>query len=76
MVPGPAVWTVHLANQARDHFNQRQERLAEKHGEATGVAARVLANKPKVSAQADSSTHRAATIADVLARARARRHSS
>lgn len=75
MVPGPQEWTRHLANQARDHFNQRQERLAERHGETLGVAARVLANKPKVSTQADSNTHRSATIADVLAKARARRQS-
>lgn len=76
MIPGPNEWTRHHANQAREHFNQRQTRLAEKHGESLGVAARVLANKPKVSSQAESSTHRSATIADVLAKARARRQSS
>ncbi len=76
MVPGPTEWTIHLANQARDHYNLRQERLSERHGESLSAAARVLANKPKVSAQADSSSHRSATIADVLAKARARRQSS
>ena len=76
MIPGPSEWTVHHANQAREQFNQRQNRLAERHGESLGVAARVLANKPKVSAQADSSSHRKATINDILAKARARRQST
>lgn len=75
MVPAGRDWTDDLANQAREHFEKRQQRLS-KHGELTNVAARVLANKPKVSTQADSDTHRKATLADVLSKARARRHQS
>lgn len=66
-------WSTHLANQARQHFEQRSQRLHLKHGESTNVAARVLANKPKVSAEANSESHRKATLADVLSKARARR---
>lgn len=75
MVPLDRDWTVELANQAREHFEKRQQRLA-KHGEFAGVAARVLANKPRVSTQADSDTLRKATLADVLNKARARRQQS
>lgn len=75
MLPIEREWTGELADQARHHFQQRQQRLSLKHAESGSVAARVLANKPKVSAQADSTTHRKATIADVLAKARARRQS-
>lgn len=70
------LWTTELAEQAKQHFEKRQTRLALKHDEATGVTARVLANKPKISAQSDSSSHKKETIADVLAKARARRQSS
>lgn len=73
MVPINREWTPALANQARLHFGQRTQRLAQKHGESTNVAARVLANKPKVSTEANSESHRKATLADVLSKARARR---
>lgn len=75
MQPIDREWTDKLAQAARQHFQLREQRLALKHDESASVAARVLANKPKVSTQADSSTHRKATIADVLAKARARRQS-
>lgn len=66
-------WTTQLANQARVYFGQRNQRLSQKHGESEQVAARVLANKPKVSTQANSDSHRQATLADILNKARARR---
>lgn len=75
MVPIDREWTSNLADQARLHYEQRTQRLAQKHGESTGVAARVLANKPKVSTEANSEAHRKATLADVLSKARARRSS-
>ena len=76
MVPAQREWTPQLAAQARTHYEQRSQRLQAKHGEPVSVAARVLANKPKVSAEADSASHRQATLADILSKARARRNSS
>ena len=73
MVPIAREWDTDLANQARENFQNRQQRLSQKHGESGNVAARVLANKPKVSTQADSDAHRKATLADILNKARARR---
>lgn len=73
MIPTDREWTTALAAQGKARYEQRQQRLMNKHGESSGVAARVLANKPKVSSQAESSQHKKATIADVLAKARARR---
>lgn len=73
MVETPRQWTDELAHQAKTRYEQRQQRLMNKHGETSGVAARVLANKPKVSTDANSTQHKKATIADVLAKARARR---
>lgn len=73
MLPIEREWTVELAQQAREHFEKRARRLSEKHDELTSVTARVLANKPKVSSEANSSSHRQSTISDVLAKARARR---
>lgn len=76
MIPIAREWDIDLANQAREHFEHRQQRLSQKHNESTHVAARVLANKPKVSTQADSDSHRKATLADILNKARARRKQS
>lgn len=73
MEPINREWTTDLANQARLHFEQRAQRLGQKHDESASVAARVLANKPKVSTVANSESHRKATLADVLSKARARR---
>ena len=73
MLPGASSWTIHMANQAREHYQQRQQRLAQQHGESTEVAARVLANKPKVSAHADSASYKQKTLDHILAKARARR---
>lgn len=69
-------WTQAQADQARIHFEQRQQRLADKHGEDSLLANRVLANKPEVALVADEPERRKASIADALARARARRANS
>lgn len=73
MLPIEREWTTELSQAAKRHFEQRTQRLSQKHDEHTSVTARVLANKPKVSSEANSSSHRQATISDVLAKARARR---
>ena len=76
MVPTERAWDSTRAQQARAHFQQRQQRLQQKHGETIQVAAKVLANKPKISPLAESESYKKATLADVLAKARARRQSS
>lgn len=75
MIPAGFDWTRPLADAARQHFQQRQQRLARIHNEAEGPAARTLANKaPVASDTTDNAEARQARIADALARARARRH--
>lgn len=69
-------WTPQQAAQARLHYERRQQRLAAKHGEESGLANRVLANKPEVALAADEPERRKASIAEALARARARRAGS
>lgn len=66
-------WTQTQANSARLNFERRQQRLANKHGEDSLLANRVLANKPEVALVADEPERRKASIAEALARARARR---
>ena len=66
-------WTQVQADQARVNFERRKQRLESKHNEDSGLANRVLANKPEVTQTADDPERRKASIADALARARARR---
>jgi len=75
MVPANREWTPRLAAAARLRHQQRQQRLAERHPEASALAARrTLANKAPVSAAAHADDARKQrVIADALARARARR---
>lgn len=74
MQPALRAWTPEDAQQGRLHYQQRQQRLQTLHTESSsGAVARNLANKPAVSVAADDATTRQQTIADVLARARARR---
>ncbi|HUH59240.1 MAG TPA: electron transport complex subunit RsxB [Candidimonas sp.] len=74
MVEAGRQWTPMLADAARDQFHRRLRRLGLRHGEASGLAARTLANKAPLSAAAESSTTtRQNVIANALARARARR---
>lgn len=74
MVPAATDWTQERANQARQNHYERQDRLARVHAESTGPAARTLANKAPVAAQAaHDPEQKQQAIADALARARQRR---
>lgn len=72
MVPGEREWTKADARQAKQRYEQRNARLALRHEETKGPAARTLANKPKV-AKIDTNTDKPSRIAQALARARAKR---
>ncbi|RTZ42472.1 electron transport complex subunit RsxB [Candidimonas sp. SYP-B2681] len=74
MVPATVEWTEDRANTARLHHQQRQQRLNAAHHESSRLAASTLANKAPLSlaAKSDVAT-RQQTVADALARARARR---
>jgi electron transport complex protein RnfB len=75
MAPAAHDWTPARAAAARIHYHDRQKRLDIQHPEASALAARTLANKAPVAAAAQSdAAARRQTIADALARARARRH--
>ncbi len=74
MVPATDGWTPALADAARKHHQQRQDRLDASHHESFGLAARTLANKAPLSLAASTdAASRQQVIADALARARARR---
>jgi len=74
MEPAGHEWTAQRAAEARIRHHKRRERLAAKHPETTGLAARTLANKAALSRHAlGSEQDKQAVIADALARARARR---
>ena len=74
MRPAGFEWTDPMAAQARVHHRTRQQRLSSLHPEASPLAARTLANKAPVAMTAASDpAQRQQKIADVLARARARR---
>lgn len=75
MQSAPFAWTTAHADAARSHHRQRQDRLTARHAEVSPLAARTLANKAQLAASAAQATpqDRQRKIADVLARARARR---
>ncbi|SHI28464.1 electron transport complex subunit RsxB [Pollutimonas bauzanensis] len=74
MAPAQGEWTPELADTARRHHRQRQQRLGALHHESSSLAARTLANKAPLSLAASvDAASRQQTIADALARARARR---
>ncbi len=73
MQPALRDWTDTDAHLARQHHQQRQQRLQSQYAEPSGAVARNLANKPAVAASANDVATRQSTIADALARARARR---
>jgi len=74
MIESGQDWTTERANTARTRYQQRQRRLETLHHESSSLAARTLANKAPVAAQASSdAATRQQVIADALARARARR---
>lgn len=70
-------WSPELARQARDNHQARQQRLHRLHSDDPAPAARTLSNKAPLSSAAHKPAHaRQHLIADVLARARARRQES
>lgn len=73
MLPANREWTPTLAEQAKQNYERRSQRLQLKHDEAGSMASRLLANKPKVALAADDPDKRKASIAQALAQARARR---
>lgn len=74
MQPALRAWTTLDAQQGRQHYQLRQQRLLAQHTEnSSGAVARNLANKPAVTTVSDDAATRQHTIADALARARARR---
>jgi len=74
MVADSSAWTPGRANAARIHHQQRQQRLARQHPEASSLAARTLANKAPVALAATSDpAARQQAIDRALARARERR---
>ncbi|MFT0547605.1 electron transport complex subunit RsxB [Allopusillimonas ginsengisoli] len=75
MVPDPHAWTQERADVARTNHMRRQQRLSGLHHEPSGLAARTLSNKAPVAASSDPHARKQA-IADALARARARRHTT
>lgn len=74
MEPAHKEWTPSLADVARQHHRQRQQRLDALHPESSSLAAKTLANKAPLSQAASIDTEtRQQVIAAALARARARR---
>ncbi len=75
MVAADHDWTPALAGSARTHYQRRQSRLTARHHENSALAARNLANKAKLAKAAENDAPaKQRLIADVLARARARRN--
>lgn len=73
MVPAKRNWERPDADAARARHNKRKERLERLHDEPTGPTARTLANKAPLAALPTSAPDKKKLIADVLAKARARR---
>lgn len=77
LAPAAHEWSPAQADLARQRYQQRQDRVARRHTEQAGLAARNLANKASLSQAAQLDGHsKQAIIADALARARARRQAS
>ncbi len=74
MIPAGREWTRADADAARSRHEQRRRRLERLHDEPSGPAARTLANKAPVAALPADAPDKKKLIADVLAKARARRH--
>lgn len=73
MVPTDT-WTPSDAQKASERYHRRELRLQEKMGGSdSGAVARTLSNKPALAKNANQVEQRNASIADALARARARR---
>lgn len=76
MTPAGRTWTRQDADAARMRHTQRRERLERLHQEPAGPAARTLANKAPLAPLPAGEPEKKKLIADVLAKARARRHST
>lgn len=76
MVPAGREWTPDDANAARQNHARREQRLEQLHDEPAGPTARTLANKAPLAALPENEPDKKKLIADVLAKARARRHST
>lgn len=76
MIPAGREWTRSDADGARVRHDARRQRLSQAHDETSGPAARTLANKAPVADSLADPTDKKKLIADVLAKARARRQAS
>lgn len=76
MEPAGREWTQADADAARLNHSRRQARLAQLHHEPAGPTARTLANKAPVAELPAAGPDKKKLIADVLAKARARRQST
>ncbi len=76
MTPAGREWTLEDADAARERHRSREQRLALLHDEPAGPVARNLANKAPIAALSDSQPDKKKLIADVLAKARARRQAT
>ncbi|NYT23095.1 RnfABCDGE type electron transport complex subunit B [Alcaligenaceae bacterium] len=76
MVPAGREWTRTDADAARQRHDRRRRRLERQHGEPAGPAARTLSNKAPVAAMPTGGADKKKLIADVLAKARARRQTT
>lgn len=75
MVPAGRPWSEQDAQAARERHRNRQRRLAQLNDEPAPVA-RTLVNKAPLAALSENQPDKHKLIADVLAKARARRHTS
>ena len=76
MVPAGREWTRSDANAARQRHQERERRLNELHDEPAGPTARTLVNKAPIAALSENQPDKKKLIADVLAKARARRQAT
>lgn len=76
MEPAGRTWTRADADAARRNHLRRQERLERLYHEPAGPAARTLANKAPIAELPTSEPDKKKLIADVLAKARARRNTT
>lgn len=74
MTPAGREWTRADADAARRRHHGREHRLQQLHDEPAGPTARTLANKAPLAALPENEPDKKKLIADVLAKARARRH--
>lgn len=76
MIPAGREWTREDADAARTRHRKRAQRLAASHDEPSGPTARNLVNKAPIAALSENQPDKKKLIADVLAKARARRQAT